>query len=281
MRALRSLAFAVALAASALPAAAGVLDRVKETGTLNFGFREDAAPLSYRGADGKPAGYSILICNAVAADLATQLALPELKVDWKPVTATDRFDAVADGTIDLLCGAASITLTRREKVDFSLPTYVDGAAVLLHRDADPNFDALAGKKIGVHAGTSTEDTLRNTLKEKGMQADVVTFDSHDAGLAALEDEKIDAYFGDQSILFGLFFSSDLSDQLAVSDNILTVEKQGLALPRGDSAFRLAVDRAISGLYSSGRMIEFFKTAFPGATPGVALKALFLLGPDMP
>ena len=67
----------------------------------------------------------------------------------------------------------------------------------------------------------------------------------------------------------------------VSENTLTVEKHGLAMPRGDSDFRLAVDRAVSELYASGKMAEFFKTAFPGATPGVALKALFLLGPDLP
>ena len=67
----------------------------------------------------------------------------------------------------------------------------------------------------------------------------------------------------------------------VSENTLTVEKHGLALPRGDSDFRLAVDRAVSELYASGRMAAFFEEAFPGATPGVALRALFLLGPDCP
>ncbi len=275
-------ALTVALAfAGALPAAAGVLDRIKDTGTVRFGFREDAAPLSYRGADGQPAGYSILICNAIAERLAQQLEIPPLAVDWQPVGTTDRFDAVAGGRIDLLCGAASITLGRRETVDFSLPTFVDGAAVLLPKDADPNFDALEGRKIGVRAGTSTEETLRNTLAAKSMPAEVVTFDSHDAALAALEDGTIAAYFGDQSILFGLFFESDLSEQLVVSENTLTVEKHGLALPRGDSDFRLAVDRAVSELYVSGRMAAFFEEAFPGATPGVALRALSLIGPDLP
>ena len=267
--------------AGTLPATAQTLDRLRDTGEIHLGYRTDAAPLSYADKDGLPAGYSVLVCKAVAETLATDLGMKPLSLDWQPVTATDRFDAVADGHIDLLCGAATITLTRREKVDFSLPTFVDGAAVLLPRDADPNFDALAGKKIGVHTGTSTEDTLRNSLEVKGMQADVVTFDSHDDALAALENGEIDAYFGDQSILFGLYFSSDAAEGLAVSDNTLTVEKQGLAMPRGDADFRLAVDRAVSGLYASGKMAGFFKEAFAGATPGIALKALFLLGPDMP
>ena len=211
MRLAAPLAIMLALGASCLPAAAaGVLDRIKESGTVHFGYREDAAPLSYLDENKKPAGYSVLICDAVAASLATQLGTEPLKIEWLPVTTTDRFEAVASGKIDLLCGAATITLTRRETVDFSLPTFVDGAAVMLPRDADPEFDALAGKNIGVRSGTSTEEVLRNTIEAKGMQATVVTFEAHDAALAALEAGEIDAYFGDQSILFGLFFASDLS-----------------------------------------------------------------------
>jgi polar amino acid transport system substrate-binding protein/glutamate/aspartate transport system substrate-binding protein len=73
----------------------------------------------------------------------------------------------------------------------------------------------------------------------------------------------------------------MSESLTVSENTLTVEKHALALRRGDEDFRLAVDRAISELYVSGRMADFFAEAFPGAKPGLGLKALFLLGPDLP
>jgi polar amino acid transport system substrate-binding protein/glutamate/aspartate transport system substrate-binding protein len=280
MRPILHLAFAAAVGlALAGPAAAeGVLDRLKETGEIRLGVREDAEPLSYLKA-GEPAGYSVLVCKAVAAALAKTLGR-ELATEWVTVSADDRFDAVADGRIDLLCGAATITLARREKVDFSIPTYVDGAAVLLPRDADPEFDALAGQKVGVRAGTTTEEVLRASLAAAKIDAEVVTFDDHQAALAALESDAIGAYFGDQSILFGLFFASDMSDTLVVSDNTLTIEKQGLALPRGDDDFRLAVDRALSDLYRSGDMVHFFEEAFPGATPGIALKSLFLLGPEM-
>jgi polar amino acid transport system substrate-binding protein/glutamate/aspartate transport system substrate-binding protein len=114
-----------------------------------------------------------------------------------------------------------------------------------------------------------------------MEAEVVPVENHADGLAALEESRIDAYFGDQSILFGLYFSSDLAEGLVVSENTLTVEKQGLALARGDSDFRLAVDRAISELFLSGNMAGFFREAFPGARPGLGLEALVLLGPDLP
>lgn len=276
------LALALATAvATALPADAGVLDRIRTSGTLNLGYRQDAAPLSYLDENKAPAGYTILVCEGVAERLADQLGVPSLKVEWIETTAADGFDAVAAGKVDILCGAATITLTRREKVDFSLPVFVDGAAVILPKGAPTEFDTLAGKKIGVHAATTTEASLKATLAAKGMTAEVVAFDTHQAGLAALEEGQVDAYFGDQSILFGLFFESDMSEGLVVSENTLTVEKQGLALPRGDADFRLAVDRAVSGLFTDGKMQAFFAETFRGARPGIGLQALYLLGPDQP
>lgn len=243
--------------------------------------REDAAPLSYTDSSGKPTGYSVLICNAVATLIGRAIGRDDVKITYVTVGTDDRFQAVVDGRADVLCGADTITLSRRELVDFSIPTFVDGAAVLLPKGADPTFDALAGKKVGVRAGTTTEQVLRDTLAAKKMAADVVTFDTHPHGFAALGSKQIDAYFGDQSILFHLLLSSGERESLSISDNTMTVEVQGLALPRGDSDFRLAVDRAVSELYRSGEMMRFFEASLPGATPGIALKSMFLISPLMP
>ncbi|MFO1141055.1 MAG: amino acid ABC transporter substrate-binding protein [Amaricoccus sp.] len=278
---LRQAVLAAVLVAAAFPAAAdGVLDRLKATGKINIGVRADAPPLSYTGEDGKPAGYSILVCNAVAAALGKAVGHDPLEITYVTVGTEDRFDAVRDGKVDLLCGADTITLTRREEVDFSIPTFVDGAAVLIRKGGAANLDALAGKRIGVRDGTTTEEVLHATLNAKKMQADVVTFDSHPNGIKALEDGKIDAYFGDQSILYSLLLKSDKANELSISDNTLTVEVQGLALPRGDDDFRLAVDRAISELFRNEQMGQFFNQALPGATAGIALRALFLISPQM-
>ncbi len=96
------------------------------------------------------------------------------------MTPEDRFAAVTEGRVDLVCGADTVTLERREIVDFSIPTFVDGAAVLMQRGGDPDLTRLAGKRIGVRGATTTEDALRATLVEQGMQADVVLFDDHAA-----------------------------------------------------------------------------------------------------
>ena len=51
-------------------AAAQTLERVRDSGVLKIGYREDAAPYSYKNAIGQPAGYTVALCQAVATDIA-------------------------------------------------------------------------------------------------------------------------------------------------------------------------------------------------------------------
>ena len=247
---MRLLSLTVALALGlASPVLAQTLDRIRENNEIKLGYRLDAAPISYADKDGNAAGYSPLLCVAIAQTLAKELELPDLKISFHPVTTGDQFEKVASGEIDLLCGATTITLDRRKVVDFSLPIYVDGAVVLLPRNGSPDLKTLAGKRVGARKDTTTAEAMKNSFANAGIDVEEVLFDSHDA--------------------------------LRLTDRLLSVEKQGLALAHGDDDFRLAIDRIISASYRSGGMAKLFTETLPGIQPGPAIRALHLLGPDLP
>lgn len=271
---------ACAVALMACTATAQTLDRIKETGELRLGFRTDAPPLSYADDQGRPSGFTPVVCSQVAQGLANGLQLEDLNVTFVPVTAADRFDKIVAGEIDLLCGAATITLRRLAEVDFSLPVYVDGSAAMLPTGATADLATFAGKKVGVRKDTTTQETLTNTLTAAGIDAEVVAVDRHPDGVQMLLDGTLAAYFGDQSILLGLDASMDTEDKVQVMDRLLTIEKQGLAMQRGDADFRLAVDSILSGMYNAGMMGQIFRETFPGANPGLALQALYLVAPHI-
>ena len=115
-------------------AQAQTLERVRESGTFKIGYREDAAPFSFRDTLGEPAGFSVELCRLIAAQVKQALGLDKISIEYVPVGTEDRFQAVQDGRIDILCSADTVTLSRRELVDFSLFTFLDGAAVLLRAD---------------------------------------------------------------------------------------------------------------------------------------------------
>jgi ABC-type amino acid transport substrate-binding protein len=256
-------------------ASAGTLDRIRQDKTIRLAYREDAPPFSYKDNIGEPAGYMVDLCRAVAKHLTQQLQLPTLSVVYVPVTAANRFEAIEQDKADLLCEPTSATLSRRELVDFSVSTYVDGASLMIRADGPRDLQGLSGRKIGVLGGTTTEQALRSTLKDIGVAADVTVTKTHAEGLALLDDGTISAYFADRDILTSLVTESKAPEKLAVAENYLTVEPYALALPHGDEDFRLAVDRALS--HSSGEIGPIFEHNFTGRTkPSGILKALFVI-----
>jgi len=258
-------------------AAAGTLDRIDQEKAIRIAYREDAPPFSYKDKIGEPTGFMVDLCRAVAKKLAEQRNIPTLNVTYVPVTAADRFEAITQQKADLLCEPTSVTLSRREQVDFSIPTFLDGAGLMVRADGPKNLRALADQKVGVLAGTTTEEALRNTLKEAGINADITAAKTHGEGLAMLDEGKISAYFGDRSILLFLIKESKAPEKLRLADDYLSVEPYALALPRGDSDFRLAVDRALSHIYRSGEIASIFQRTFGGkAEPSQILRTLYVI-----
>jgi ABC-type amino acid transport substrate-binding protein len=271
---------AVLLAAPAVQAddvPAGTLDRIRQQQTIRIAYREDAPPFSYKDSAGEPAGLIVDLCKSVADKLKSQLNLPSLSVTYVIVTASDRFEAIQQHKADLLCEPTSSTLARRELVDFSIATFVDGASLMIRPDGPHNLQALAGRKIGVLAGTTTEQELRKSLTDAGITAEVIPAKTHTEGLAMLDDARISAYFADRSILLGLIKNSKEPDKLALADVYLTLETYALALPRGDTDFRLQVDRALSHIYRSGELGPMFERAFgSNFQAGPILQSLYLV-----
>ena len=284
-RSVRTAFRAAAVVVVAMPAAAvleksasaGVLDRISQDKTIRIAYREDAPPFSYKDKIGEPAGFMVDLCRGVAKKLAEQLNLTPLNVTYVAVTAADRFETIRQQKADLLCEPTSATLSRRELVDFSLATFVDGASLMIRADGPHDLKAMSGKKIGVLAGTTTEQGLRNTLKAVGITADIIPAKTHAEGLSMLDDGKISAYFGDRSILVSLIRGSKAPRKLALAENYLSVEPYALALPHGDDEFRLAVDRTLSHIYRSGEIAGIFNRTFgANAKPGQVLQTLYLI-----
>lgn len=266
--------FAAVLLISA-GAGAGTLETIKERGEIRLGFRTDAAPFSYRDAKGAAAGYSVDLCALVVGGISRRLKLKTLAVKLVPVSTGDRFKAIEDGRIDLLCGATTVTLSRRQRVDFSKLIYFSGASVMMRADGPAGFVGLRGKSIGVRGATTTEKLLRAVLAQARMNATVVAMKDHREGLKQLEGGKIDAYFADRSLLVGLLDQSAAPGKLKVASQLLSREPYALAMRRGDSDFRLAVDWSLSRIYHSSAIVRIYKRNFRGRLPSKTMATLYL------
>jgi ABC-type amino acid transport substrate-binding protein len=256
----------------------GTLKKVNDSGTLTIGFRENALPFSYTGTDGKPAGYSIDLCQEIAVAVQQELKLANLAVRWVPVTPADRVDAVANGVVDIECGTTTASLSRQEKVDFTLMTFVDGATLLIVEGSGVRTAAdLAGKRIGVVQGTTTEKAVADFLRQQSIAATVVLVKDHDEGLAGLQTSKMEAYASDRTILVGLVLQARGTARYALIADDLTYEPYGFMVRRDDSAFRLVANRALARIYRSGAIGAIYAKWFgPLGKPTPALVLMYAL-----
>ena len=139
------MAAALACAFVGSAAEAGTLDRIRDSGVFRIGYRADAKPYSYRNENGQAAGYIVDLCLEVAASIRAEVN-SGVQVEFVLVSPGERFESVRDGKVDILCDPSSATIPRREMVDFSLPTFLDGASVI-YRMAKPvnRFEAFNWK----------------------------------------------------------------------------------------------------------------------------------------
>lgn len=267
------------LAAGTACAASPTLDRIKASGTITFAYDENAAPFALRQRNGQVRGYSVELCEQVAAAVGRALGRTDLKVAWKPVSARTRIDEIASGHADAHCGTATITLSRMEKVDFSLPIFVDGGSALVRggKDAPTRVADLAGKRVAVMQGTTTEAALTRALALSGGKATLIPVKDGDQGLSALLDGRVDAYASDRMLLTQLRASHARGGTLSFIADDFSFEPYGLVVPRNDADFRLLVNRTLVDLYKSGGIDPLFiKWLAPYGTPGALLNAMFYL-----
>jgi ABC-type amino acid transport substrate-binding protein len=279
---MKRIALLCAALAVALPAAAQdlgpTLTKITKAKEIVLGYRETAVPFSFTGDDKQPTGYSVDVCKAIVAALRERLQLPALPIRWVAVTAESRFGAVAQGRVDLECGSTTITLSRFNEVDFSAPIFVETGAVLVRADSPVRrIPELAGKRIAVGAGTTAGDALRARLKDDGITAELVVVKNAAEALEALDAGKVDGFANDRLLLVGAVVRDRDPKRYVITEDDYSFEPYGLALRHDDTAFRVAVNRALARLYRSPGMVEIYKRWFGSfGPPGTLLRAMYYL-----
>lgn len=233
------------------------LGKIKAARVINVAFAADSLPFSFVGPDKAPAGYSIDLCKRVIARIGQVVGNPDLKVNWVAGSTVERLQMVQSGKADMDCANTTQTLGRMARVDFSSLIFVDAGGVILRADSAVNSIAeLAGKKVAVLKDTTTEKRLSAIVRADLPGTQILPVTDPREGLALLESGAVDAYAGDRIKLVGLAVMNNPGKFVLLNEE-LSFEPYAITLPRGDSALRLEVNRALSQVYQSGEIETIF------------------------
>ncbi|MEB3193359.1 MAG: amino acid ABC transporter substrate-binding protein [Snowella sp.] len=240
-KALVALSVLIALSIPTPSWAGTVLDRIKQTGTINAGTRKDAVPFGYLDKKGQWVGYSVDILELIRKQAEKQLGKP-IKLNLIEATAGDRFNKIQNGTIDIECASTTFTWKRTQEVDFSVSYFADGTKILTNpKSGMESLESLAGRKVGVIPNTTNE----RAIKLQQPAAQLVTVQDQSDGLAKLEKGEIEAFAGDGIVLEGLKKVAKNPKSLVVVPTLpYQYESYACSLPKDDSDWRNLVNYAL-------------------------------------
>ena len=193
-------AAAVGLLSMAGAAHAATLDDVKARGALNCGVSQGLPGFSNPNDKNEWAGLDVDFCRAIAAAIFDDPA----KVKFSPLSAKDRFTALASGAIDLLSRNTTWTMSRDTTLGFNFAgvMYYDGQGFLVRKSLGlKSTTELDGASICVQTGTSNELNVGDYFKANNMKyREVIAFATLDEAIKAYESGRCDSFTSDRSQL---------------------------------------------------------------------------------
>ena len=239
-------------------AQADTLKKLKDTGVITMGVRDASGAMSFTTGPGKYTGFHVDICERVIADIKKAAQLDKLEVKYQLVTPQNRIPLVQNGTVDIECGTTTNNAARQKDVAFAPTLYVEGVRIAVKADSPIRSTAqLAGKTVAATTGSTSVPLLR---KLKSDATELMAKDNSE-GFLLLETGRVDAFVADGQILATLISKSKEPAQYKLLDQILSTEPIAIMLPKGDAAFKKAVDQSIVAMAKNGEIARIYDKWF--------------------
>ncbi len=233
-------AFALVVAACGGDTDTGEFGLVEE-GTLTVCSEIPYEPFEFETDDGQYTGFDVDVITAIAGELDL-----EINVISTGFTAITSGSAMAANQCDIAASAITITEEREAAIDFAAPYFDADQSLLVKTDAGyASLDDLAGKNLGVQAGTTGE----KYATDNNPGAEIVSYENGGDLFLALEAGAIDGILQDLPVN-GYRTISD--DSVAVVATYSTNEQYGFAVAEeGREALLEAVNEALATLRDNG------------------------------
>ncbi|HHZ3297064.1 TPA: cystine ABC transporter substrate-binding protein [Escherichia coli] len=205
----------------------GLLNKVKERGTLLVGLEGTYPPFSFQGDDGKLTGFEVEFAQQLAKHLGVEASLKPTK--WDGMLAS-----LDSKRIDVVINQVTIS----------------GIQALVKKGNEGTIKTAAdlkGKKVGVGLGTNYEEWLRQNVQG----VDVRTYDDDPTKYQDLRVGRIDAILVDR--LAALDLVKKTNDTLAVTGEAFSRQESGVALRKGNEDLLKAVNDAIAEMQKDGTL----------------------------
>lgn len=182
------------------------LNEITKRDKIIVGVKTDTYPFGYYDEKGRFAGYDAALARLIARGILGS----DKKVQFVPVTASDRMLKLYSGDVDMIIATMSVTPKRMEILDFSKSYYTAGQAILTKKGSKiKTLRDLNGKRAIIVFGSTSENSLRAAVPNVGIRG----YKTYTEAYRGLKRDKAEAIVADDTILLGLALKDDTLELL--------------------------------------------------------------------
>ncbi len=245
------------------PALAGI----KKRRAIRLGYRDSSPPFSFLDRAGRPIGYSIDLCQSIAAEVGAAIDEPDVPVEYVKVTSSTRIEAVGRNEIDFECGSTTANAERAQSVAFSPVMFIAGTKLMVPKASPINApEDLRRKRVAVTLGTTNEAVMRRLNEKLALELALITGKDHEDSYQLMATGQADAFATDDILLYGLIARHKAQNVFRVTSDYLSYEPYGIMFSKGDAELKAIVERSFRTLASNHDLIPLYKKWFEGRLP---------------
>ena len=228
------------------PAIADDWSRIQAAGKIVVGTSADYPPFEFINAQNDFDGFDIALIREIGKRLG-------LTVEIKDISFDGLIAALKGNQIDAIVAAMSATPERDKEVDFTINYFVGTDAILVKEGSPLTFNTaeeMAGKKIGVQAGTIHETWVQENLVATGKskEADVSRYERAELAIADLKNGRVDVVAMDYFAALAYIEQGGIT--LALEQN-LSGENMAIAVREGSTRLQAEFNKVIQQMWDDG------------------------------
>ncbi|WP_061538561.1 amino acid ABC transporter substrate-binding protein [Collimonas fungivorans] len=247
--------------------AVDTLEKIRDDQTIIIGYRENLSPFSYLDEGKKPIGYAIDLCSKIVEAVRHELKLTQLKVNYIPVTSSNRIPLMIDGKMDLECGATTNNAERRKQIAFTVPHFFASVRMVVKANSGiKNWENLRDKRVVTTTGTTTVKLLTDRDKVRALNLKLIEGKDVPDSFNKVESGEADAFPMDDVLLFTLRAGAKDPGSFNIVGSPLSAEPYAIMMRKDDAPFKALVDREMARIIYSGEMVKLYDKWFKYPIP---------------
>ncbi len=221
---------------------------IQQKGKFIVGLDASFAPMGYTDESGEIVGFDIDLARAAAGKMG-------VSVEFQPIDWDSKSLALSSKKIDVIWNGFSISDERKQEVLFTDP-YLTTEQVLIVKKGSPvkTKSDLAGKKIALQDGSTSEDALKSdsTTYNSIGDSNISRFKENTEVIMELNSGRVDAAIIDEVFVNYYLSKENMTDKFDVLEESFGAEDYGVGGRLTDKAFIAELNKALAQCKSEGK-----------------------------